>query len=45
MSSAVSGDMIGEACSELDVVTDEVLIAEAGTDDEEGIGGRKEVCT
>ena len=28
----VSGDMMGEVCRELEVVTDEVLMAEAGTD-------------
>lgn len=41
----VSGDMLGEACSELEVATDEALIAEAGTDGAEVMGGRKEVCT
>jgi hypothetical protein len=28
----VSGDMIGDACWELEVVTDEALIADAGTE-------------
>jgi hypothetical protein len=32
VSCAVSGDMMGEACWELEVVTDEVLIADAGTE-------------
>jgi hypothetical protein len=28
----VSGDMIGDVCWELDVVTDEALMADAGTE-------------
>jgi hypothetical protein len=28
----VSGDMMGEACWELDVVTDEALMADTGTE-------------
>ena len=28
----VSGDMMGEACWELDVVTDEALMADAGSE-------------
>jgi hypothetical protein len=28
----VSGDIMGDACTELEVVTDEALMAEAGTD-------------
>jgi hypothetical protein len=38
---AVSGDMIGEAWGELEVVTDEALIADAGTEDVDVIEGRK----
>jgi len=38
---AVSGVMMGDGCSELEVVTvDDVLMAEAGKDVEE-VGGRK----
>jgi hypothetical protein len=36
---------MGEACKELEVVTDEALIADAGTEDEEGMEGRKVVWT
>jgi hypothetical protein len=35
--------MLGEACTELEVVTEEALIAEAGTDGAEVTGGRQEV--
>lgn len=45
VSCVVSGDMTGEACSELEVVTDEALIAEAGKEVVEERGGRKDVCT
>src|SRR4051794_4329899 len=41
----VSGDMMGEAWTELEVAIDEALMAEAGTEGVEDIGGRKEVCT
>jgi hypothetical protein len=42
---AVSGDVIGDACSELEV-TEEALIADAGMDDGvEDMDGRKPVCT
>jgi hypothetical protein len=41
----VSGDIMGEAWSELEVATDEALIAEAGTEGAEGFGGRKDVWT
>jgi hypothetical protein len=36
---------MGEACKELEVVTDEALTADAGTEAEEGIEGRKVVWT
>jgi hypothetical protein len=36
---------MGEACKELEVVTDEALTAEAGTEAEEGMEGRKVVWT
>jgi hypothetical protein len=42
---AVSGDMIGETWGELKVVTDEALIADAGTEGVEEIEGRKLVWT
>ncbi len=41
----VSGDMMGEAWRELAVVAGEALIADAGKDVVEEMGGRKEVCT
>jgi hypothetical protein len=40
-----SGDIIGEVCKELEVVADEALTAEAGTDAEEGREVRKVVWT
>ena len=40
----VSGDMMGEACTELEV-TDEALIAEAGTEVVDEVGCTKDVCT
>jgi len=42
---AVSGDMIGETWGELEVVTDEALIADAGTEAVEERDGRKLVWT
>lgn len=42
MSCVVSGDIMGEACNELEVATEEALI---GMEAVEEIGGRKEVCT
>ena len=45
MSCVVSGDMTGDACIELEVVTEEALIADAGTDAVEGRDGRKDVWT
>jgi hypothetical protein len=36
---------MGEACKELEVVTDEALTAEAGTEAEGGMEGRKVVWT
>lgn len=40
ISCIVSGDMMGEVCRELEVVTDELLIADVGTEvAEEVIGG------
>jgi hypothetical protein len=41
----VSGDIMGEACKELEVVTDEALTADAGTEAEEWMEGRKVVWT
>jgi hypothetical protein len=41
MSCVVSGDMMGEACRELEVAADEALMAEAGTEDVEETGGSK----
>jgi hypothetical protein len=41
----VSGDMTGDGCIELEVVTGEILIAEAGTELAEGIFGVKDVWT
>ena len=37
--------MTGEACRELEVVTEEALSAEAGTEVAEERDGRKDVCT
>ena len=45
VSCVVSGDMAGEGCSELEVVTEEALIAEAGMEAVEERDGRKDVCT
>jgi hypothetical protein len=45
MTCVASGDIMGEAWSELEVATEEALSAEAGTEGVEEIGGRKEVCT
>lgn len=38
-----SGDMMGEGWAEAVVATDDALMAEAGTEFVEEIGGRKEV--
>lgn len=45
VSCVLSGDMIGEAWRELEVVTEEALIAEAGIEGVEVIEGRKFVWT
>lgn len=46
ISCVVSGDIMGDACTELEVVTEEVLMAEAGREGTvEWIEGRKLVCT
>ena len=46
VSCVVSGDIMGDACRELEVVTEEALMAEAGTEDAvEWMEGRKVVCT
>jgi len=37
--------MTGDACSELEVATDEALTAEAGTEAANERDGRKDVCT
>ena len=37
--------MTGDACNELEVVTEEALIADAGTEAVDGRDGRKEVWT
>ena len=41
----VSGDIMGEACTELEVVTEEALIAEAGTEVVDEVEETNEVCT